>query len=61
MAQNPTPNSAEQNSSELRSNPEQTESSGTAREAYMKESLRNPRFKEAPKSGKGFVIVGAKR
>jgi hypothetical protein len=26
----------------------------------MKESLRNPQFKELPKSGKTFAIVGAR-
>jgi hypothetical protein len=32
----------------------------TVRELFMKAISGNPRFKEAPKSGKGFVIVGAK-
>jgi hypothetical protein len=30
------------------------------RDIYAQLILKNPRFKEAPKSGKGFVIVGAK-
>ena len=37
-----------------------TANKGTAREKYMKEISENPRFKEAPKSGQGFGIVGAR-
>jgi hypothetical protein len=33
----------------------------TARETYTRLIAENPRFKEAPKTGQGFEIVGAKR
>jgi hypothetical protein len=33
----------------------------TARDKYREAMARNPRFKEAPKSGRGFVIIGAAR
>lgn len=32
-----------------------------ARETYLKALAENPRFKEAPKSGQGTVIVGARK
>jgi hypothetical protein len=33
----------------------------TARERYAEELAKNPRFKEAPKTGKGFIISGAQK
>ena len=33
----------------------------TLREKFMKKIVENPRFKEAEKSGKAFVIVGARQ
>ena len=33
----------------------------TLREKFMKKIAKNPRFKEAEKSGKAFVIVGARQ
>ena len=38
--------------------PDQTESSETLREAFMKRISGNPRFQEAKESGKAFVITG---
>jgi hypothetical protein len=32
----------------------------TVRDRYAEEMAKNPRFKEAPKTGKGFVIGGVK-
>jgi hypothetical protein len=60
MAQTPTTNSDEQNSSEPKSKTEPTASKETTRDIYTKLASQNPRFKEAPKSGKGFVIGGVK-
>jgi hypothetical protein len=39
---------------------EPTASKGTAREQAMKLISENPRFKEAPSSGTGYVIGGHK-
>jgi hypothetical protein len=36
----------------------EAESSETVREAFMKQIANDPRFREARKSGKAFVIVG---
>jgi hypothetical protein len=51
---------AGQNSSAQRKKPARTANSGTMPAAYSKLLSENPRFKEAKKSGKGFVIVGVK-
>ena len=40
---------------------DQTGRKGITRDELMKKLLNDPRFKEAPKSGQGFVIVGVKR
>lgn len=32
-----------------------------AREIYLQEISKNPRFREAPKRGEGIVIVGARK
>jgi hypothetical protein len=40
---------------------EPTASKGTAREQAMKKISENPRFKEAPSSGTGYVIGGVTR
>jgi hypothetical protein len=60
MAQTSKSTSDGQNSSAQTSKTERTESNATARDVYLKEISQNPRFKEAPKSGKGFVIARAK-
>lgn len=41
-------------------NSSETESGETVREAFEKAIAGNPRFKEASKSGKAFVVTGAK-
>jgi len=46
--------------SEVGSRTERTASNGTAREQAMKKISENPRFKEAPSSGTGYVIGGQK-
>ena len=52
---------AEEYSSETSQTKEATESSETLHEAFMKAIEGNPRFQPAKPSGRGFVIVGAKR
>ena len=47
-------------SSEINSEQDQTESSETAREVFMRLVAGNPRFVPARPSGKAFVIVGAR-
>jgi hypothetical protein len=37
-----------------------TAAKGTARERFTSELSKNPRCEEAPKSGQGFVILGAR-
>jgi hypothetical protein len=49
--------------SDVLTSPDKTDASasgGTAREKFIRELSSNPRFKEAPKSGQGIEIVGAK-
>ena len=46
--------------SEVGSRTERTASNGTAREQAMKKISEDPRFKEAPSSGTGYVIGGHK-
>jgi hypothetical protein len=60
MTQTLKPDGAGQNSSAPKSKTDQTASSETIRERLMREISENPRFTEAPISGKGFVIGGAK-
>jgi hypothetical protein len=43
---------------QLKPPPEQTASSETLREAFTKAISGKPRFQEAKKSGKAFVITG---
>jgi hypothetical protein len=52
--------SSSENSSALQKRTAQTDSKETAADLFTKESLRNPRFKELPLSGKTFAIVGAR-
>jgi hypothetical protein len=56
----PKSSAAAENSSVTPREEDQTESSETMREAFMKAISGNPRFIPAKPSGKAFVIGGAK-
>ena len=52
--------SSSENSSALQKKTAPIAGKGTAREAYMKASLTNPRFKRLAPSGETLAIVGAR-
>ena len=56
----PTSSSDAESSSAIKKKTGQIASKETAREAFMKKSLRNLRFKLLPESGETFTIVGAR-
>lgn len=60
MTQTPDASSAQQSSSEQPSETERTVTKETAREAAMRLLFTNARCRIAPKSERGYVIVGAK-
>jgi len=60
MTQQVAPDTAVPNPLAQQTKTEPTAGKETARERFIKELSTNPRFKEAPKSGTGYVIVGAK-
>jgi hypothetical protein len=61
MTEKSKPNQAAPNSSSPEKEAEPTASKMTALEKFMKALSEDPRCKEGPKSGQGFVIGGAKR
>jgi hypothetical protein len=60
MTQKPPGKPVAPNSSALIGTTEPIATKGTAREKFMQKLSTNPKFREAPKSGTGFVIIGAK-
>jgi hypothetical protein len=54
-AKSPTSTAAENSSA-----PTEEADNETLREAFMKQISGDPRFKEAKKSGKAYVVIGAK-